>query len=340
MHRVQGSLQRLDSEQGRCHADHGRRGSVRVMVRIASTDLDVFPLCLGGNVIGWTADEEQSFAVLDAYAAAGGNFVDTADTYSTWVPGHAGGESEAIIGRWLAARGNRDEMIIATKVAKLPTRRGSLPTNIKAAAEDSLRRLGTDRIDLYYAHEDDEATPVEETLAAFDALVREGKVRHVAASNYDPDRLREALAVADSEGLSPYIALQPHYNLVERDYENGLRDVCADAGLACIPYFALARGFLTGKYRPDGEAVDSPRAASVTGYLEGDGVRVLAALDAVAAAHETTVASVALAWLAAQPTVAAPIASARTPEQLADLLPMATLSLTADELEQLTAASA
>jgi aryl-alcohol dehydrogenase-like predicted oxidoreductase len=311
------------------------------VVTIAHTELEVFPLCLGGNVIGWTADEEQSFAVLDAYAAAGGNFVDTADTYSSWVTGHEGGESEAIIGRWLAARGNRDDMIIATKVAKLPTRRGLSAENIKAAAEDSLRRLGTDRIDLYYAHEDDESTPIEETLGAFDALVREGKVRHIAASNFGPDRLRESLVVAEREGLAPYVALQPEYNLVERDYERGLLDVCADSGLACIPYFALARGFLTGKYRPGGKPVDSPRAGSVAGYLNGGGgERALAALDAVAAAHETTVASVALAWLAAQPTVTAPIASARSPEQLADLLPMATLSLTTDELQQLSAAAA
>ena len=293
------------------------------MVTIASTDLEVFPLCLGGNVIGWTADEEQSFAVLDAYAAAGGNFVERQTPTRRGSRGMQAVSPRPIIGRWLAARGNRDEMIIATKVAKLPTRRGLSAANIKAAAEDSLRRLGTDRIDLYYAHEDDESTPVEETLGAFDALVREGKVRHVAASNYDPDRLREALAVAEREGLAPYIALQPHYNLVERDYESGLRDVCADGGLACIPYFALARGFLTGSTGPAASAVDSPRAASVAGYLDGARRSGLAALDAVAAAHETTVASVALAWLAAQPTVAAPIASARTPEQLADLLPMA-----------------
>jgi aryl-alcohol dehydrogenase-like predicted oxidoreductase len=291
-------------------------------------------------VFGWTADEEQSFAVLDAYAAAGGNFIDTADTYSSWISGHVGGESETIIGRWLAARGNRDEMIIATKVAKLSSRPGLSAANINAAAEDSLRRLGTDRIDLYYAHEDDEGTPLEESLGAFDALVRAGKVRHLAASNYEADRLGEALAVAAREGLSPYVALQPHYNLVEREYEHELRDVCSAHGLACLPYFSLAKGFLTGKYRPGGEAVDSPRAAGAVGYLDGNGAAVLAVLDVVAAAHETTVASVALAWLAAQPTVATPIASARTPEQLADLLPMATLSLTAGELEQLTDASA
>lgn len=310
------------------------------MIRLDGTELDVYPLCLGGNVFGWTADEEQSFAVLDAYAAAGGNFIDTADVYSAWIPGHAGGESEAIIGRWLAARGNRDEMILATKVAKLSTRVGLSAENIAAAAEDSLRRLGTDRIDLYFAHEDDESIPLEESLGAFDALVRTGKVRYVAASNYEAGRLREALAVARREGFAPYVALQPPYNLVEREYENGLRDVCEENGLSCIPYFGLAMGFLTGKYRPGGAAVDSPRAGGAGRYLEGNGVAVLAALDDVAAAHETTVAAVALAWLGAQPTVAAPIASARTPEQLADLLPMASLSLTPTELHQLAGAAA
>jgi aryl-alcohol dehydrogenase (NADP+) len=308
--------------------------------RIASTDLDVFPLCLGGNVFGWTADETQSFAVLDAYASAGGNFIDTADVYSSWAPGHSGGESESIIGRWLAARGNRDTMIIATKVAKLESRTGLSADNIRAAADDSLRRLGTDRIDLYYAHEDDAATPLEETLGAFDALVREGKVRHIAASNYGAERLDEALTTSAREGIASYVALQPEYNLVARGYEGELRDVCTKHAIACIPYFALAMGFLTGKYRPGGDAVDSPRAERAAQYLDERGTAVLAELDAIAAAHETTVAAVALAWLAAQPTVAAPIASARTPEQLADLLPMASLDLTDDELDRLTASSA
>jgi aryl-alcohol dehydrogenase-like predicted oxidoreductase len=310
------------------------------MPTITSTDLDVFPLCLGGNVFGWTADETQSVAVLDAYADADGNFIDTADAYSSWVPGHVGGDSESIIGRWLATRGNRDEMIIATKVAKLGTRPGLSAGNIRAAAEDSLRRLGTDRIDLYYAHEDDTAVPLEETLGAFDTLVREGKVRYVAASNYAPARLEEALAISARDGLVSYVALQTEYNLVAREYEGLLRDVCENHAISCIPYFALAVGFLTGKYRPGGGGVDSPRAGKAEQYLDGRGLAVLEALDQVAAAHTTTVASVALAWLAAQPTVAAPIASARTPEQLVDLLPMATLTLTADEIARLTAASA
>jgi aryl-alcohol dehydrogenase (NADP+) len=310
------------------------------MPNLGTTDLNVHPLCLGGNVFGWTADERASFAVLDAYAAAGGNFVDTADSYSHWVPGHEGGESERIIGRWMAERGNRDEMVIATKVGQQPGAAGLSAGVIRRQAEGSLRRLGTDRIDLYYAHIDDDSVPLEETLGALDSLVREGKVRHVAASNYTAARLREALEVSEREGLTAYRALQPHYNLVERDeYEGELAELCAERGIATVPYFALAMGFLTGKYRPGGAAVDSQRAEGASAHLQNGGVEVLEALDDVAAAHETTVAAVALAWLAAQPTVAAPIASARTPEQLADLLPLADVTLTAGELARLTAAS-
>ena len=308
------------------------------MGKIGTTDLEVFPLCLGGNVFGWSADEAQSFAVLDAYAGAGGNFVDTADSYSFWAAGHTGGESETIIGRWMAARRNRDGMVIATKVGMSPGLEGLAAKTVRAAAEASLKRLGTDHIDLYYAHRDDPAIPMEETLAAFDDLVREGKVRHVAASNFGASRLAEALAVSDREGLVRYAALQPHYNLVERgDYEGELADLCARENLACVPYFALAKGFLTGKYRP-GITVDSIRAEAARAYLDEGGVEVLEALDRVAAAQETTVAAAALAWLLAQPTVVAPIASARTPEQVADLLPMATLELTPDEVEALDAA--
>jgi aryl-alcohol dehydrogenase-like predicted oxidoreductase len=309
------------------------------MTRIATTDLDVFPLCLGGNVFGWTADEAASFAVLDAYADAGGNFVDTADSYSFWIPGHTGGESETIIGRWMASRGTRDDMVIATKVGMSPGIEGLADKTVRAAAEASLERLGTDRIDLYYAHRDDPATPVEETLAAFDDLVRAGKVRYVAASNFGASRLAEALAVSDREGLARYVALQPHYNLVERDdYEGELSDLCAREHLACVPYFGLAKGFLTGKYRP-GAAVDSVRAEGARAYLDERGVRVLDALDRIAAARGTAVAAVALGWLLAQPTVVAPIASARTPEQLAELLLVASLTLTADEVAALDIAA-
>jgi aryl-alcohol dehydrogenase-like predicted oxidoreductase len=314
------------------------------MTRIGNSDLDVFPLSLGGNVFGWTADEQASFAVLDSYAAAGGNFIDTADGYSAWVPGHSGGESEGVIGRWVAARGNRDDVIVATKVSSHPEYKGLRAANIKAAAEASLRRLGTDRIDLYYTHFDDPEVPVEEIITALDALVGEGKVRQIAASNITPERLTESLEFSDREGLAKYVALQQHYNLVERDgYEGALREVVQAHGLSSVPYFGLAKGFLTGKYRPGGEAVDSPRAAGAQEYLKGEqaerGVRVLAALDEVAAAHDAEPATVALAWLAAQPTVAAPIASARNVGQLGALVAVADLKLTAEELAKLTAAS-
>jgi aryl-alcohol dehydrogenase-like predicted oxidoreductase len=306
------------------------------MARLGRTDLDIFPLCLGGNVFGWSADEQESCAVLDAYAAAGGNFIDTSDSYSAWVPGHVGGESETIIGRWMAARGARSRTIVATKVGRLPGRLGLAPKNIRAAAEDSLRRLGVDRIDLYYAHADDPETPIDESLRAFDALVREGKVRYIAASNFTAPRLSEALAISARDGLARYVALQPHYNLVHRnEYEGPLSEVCAREGLACLPYFALAKGFLTGKYRP-GVTVESVRAEGARAYLDDRGRRLLSVLDEVAAAHDVSVAAVSLAWLLAQPTVAAPIASARTVTQLAELLPVATLRLTGDEVRRLT----
>ena len=310
------------------------------MARIGGTSLDVFPLCLGGNVFGWTADENQSFAVLDAFAAAGGNFADTADVYAAWAPGNQGGESETILGRWMAARGNRDRVVVATKVGMLAPLRGLGANTIRAAAEGSLRRLRTDRIDLYYAHVDDAATPLEETLTAFDALVREGKVRHIAASNYAAPRLAEALAVSKRMGLARYVALQPRYNLVHRsEYEDALGPLCAREGLACFPYPALAGGFLAGKYRP-GAPVESARAASAGKHLDERGLRILAALDAIAAQRRTTVAAASLAWLRSRPAVVAPIASARTPEQLADLLPGASLRLTDVEVKALDAASA
>jgi len=311
---------------------------VQPTVQLGSTGIAVSPLCLGGNVFGWTADEEESMTVLDAYAAAGGNFVDTADGYGNWVEGNPRGMSERIIGRWMAARGNRDELVIATKVGRAQGMRGLADATIRTGVEESLERLGTDRIDLYYAHADDPDTPLEETMAAFDALVREGKVRHVAASNYSAPRLAEALRVSDGEGLARYVGLQPEYNLVERtEYEGELQDLCVAEGLACMPYYALASGFLTGKYRPGGPDVESARAASAGKHLEGR-AGVLDVLDDVAAAHSTTVAAVALAWLRAQPGVTAPIASARTPEQLAELLPMAELELAPEELDRLTRA--
>ncbi|MGW3337133.1 aldo/keto reductase [Streptomyces sp. NPDC001009] len=309
--------------------------------KLGSSSLEVFPLALGGNVFGWTADRDTSFAVLDAYAAAGGNFVDTADSYSAWAEGNKGGESETIIGEWVRARGNRDQVVIATKVSQHPDYQGLTAANIKAAADASLRRLGTDHIDLYYTHFDQPDVPVEEIIGALDELVRAGKVRYIGASNISAERLKESLDFSDRAGLARYVALQPHYNLVSRDtYEGPLQDVAAREGLSAVPYFALASGFLTGKYRP-GTTVDSARAGSAAKHLDSErGQKVLTALDEVAAAHDTAAATVALAWLAAQPTVAAPIASARTVDQLPALLDVAELTLTTAELDRLTEASA
>ncbi|MFJ1731598.1 aldo/keto reductase [Streptomyces sp. NPDC088254] len=309
--------------------------------KLGSSDLEVFPLALGGNVFGWTADEAATFAVLDAYTAAGGNFIDTADSYSAWVEGNSGGESETLIGKWLRARGNRDDVVVATKVSQHPDYQGLTAANIKAAADASLRRLGTDHIDLYYTHFDKPEVPVEEIVGALDELVKAGKVRHIAASNISPERLRASLDFSDREGLARYVALQPHYNLVSRDtYEGALQETAAEAGLAAVPYFSLASGFLTGKYRP-GATVDSARAEGAAKHLETErGRRVLVALDEIARAHDAEVATVALAWLAAQPTVAAPIASARTVDQLPALLAVGGLELTDAEVARLTEASA
>lgn len=318
--------------------------------KLGSSDLRVFPLNLGGNVFGWTADRDQSFAVLDAYVAAGGNFVDTADAYSRWVPGHHGGESETIIGEWLAARGNRSAVLVATKAGRHPEFTGLRADTIKRAAEASLRRLGTDYIDLYYTHYDDESVPVEEIIAALDELVRAGTVRAIGASNISPQRLEASLAFSEREGLARYVALQPHYNLVSREtYEGDLRRVAERYGLGVIPYYSLASGFLTGKYRAGAAAADSGRASDAAKYLRADparylqterGVKVLAALDDIARAHGTEPATVALAWLAAQPTVVAPLASARTVAQLPALLAAGSLRLTDAELASLTDASA
>ena len=293
------------------------------------------PLGLGGNVFGWTADERDSFAVLDAYVEAGGTFVDTADVYSAWVPGHRGGESERVLGRWMAARGNRDRMVVATKVGSMPGLQGLAPGTVRNAVAGSLERLQTDRIDLYYAHRDDTSPPLEDALRGFDALVREGKVLGLGASNYSAARLAEALAVQDREGFARYRVLQPKYNLLDREYEEELGPLVAREGLACVPYSSLASGFLTGKYR-GGTVVDSPRAPKAAAYLDGRGRRVLGALDEISAAHGTSLAAVALVWLAAQPTVLAPLASARTPQQFAEIAPALTLRLGDDELARLS----
>jgi aryl-alcohol dehydrogenase-like predicted oxidoreductase len=310
------------------------------MAKIGNSDLDVYGLNLGGNVFGWTADEEHSFAVLDAYAAAGGNFIDTADVYMARVPGNSGGESETIIGKWLAGRGRRDDVVIATKVGSWERQPGLSAVNIREAVEGSLRRLQTGHIDLYYAHRDVADVPLEETLGAFDELVRAGKVRYVALSNFNAERLAEALAVCDREGFARPVALQPHYNLVERAYEQDLAPLVQKEGLSTLPYFALAKGFLTGKYRSREAGNGGPRAEGAVAYLDHRGERVLEALDEISAAHHTTQAAVALAWLAVQPTVAAPIASARNLEQLADLLASVELRLTDADLVALAEASA
>lgn len=292
-------------------------------------------------MFGWTADERQSFEVLDAYVAAGGNFIDSSDSYSAFAPGNQGGESETVLGNWFAARGNRSAIVLATKVGRKPDRQGLSRENIRTAVAESLERLQSDYIDLYYAHADDPDTPLDETLGALDELVRESKVRHVAASNYSAPRLAEALEISDRQGVARYVALQPHYSLVERHhYEGELADLCVREDLACVPYWALARGFLTGKYRP-GVQVDSPRAGAAGKYLEDErAVDVLTALDRIAEAHRTTVAAVALAWVRSQPGVAAPIASARSPQQLAEILPGASLELSANELRELSDISA
>jgi aryl-alcohol dehydrogenase (NADP+) len=296
------------------------------MKRIDGTDLTVFPLCLGSNIFTWTTGEEAAVAVLDAYADAGGNFIDTADVYTEWVEGHAGGEAEDLIGRWHTRRGNRDDLVIATKVGMKHDRLGVSATNVGLSVDESLRRLRTDRIDLYYAHVDDENVPLAETLGALTELVAAGKVRYVAASNYGATRLAEALEVSAAEGLSRYVALQPEYNLVTRDFELASRTVCERYGLSCIPYFGLAQGFLTGKYRSETDG-DSPRAESARAYLEKGGREVLSVLDQLTPKYGVGTGPIALAWLAAQPTVAAVISSARSTEQLEETLQFVDLDL-------------
>ena len=303
------------------------------MASLGRTDLDVFPICLGGNVFGWTADEPQSRAVLDAYTAAGGNFIDTSNSYLI-----EHGRSETIIGRWLADRDTHDQIIVATKVGggRGPVRNLRAET-IKREAHASLERLQTDHIDVYYAHFDDEQTPQEESLHAFDSLVQAGMVRYLGASNYRPERLHSALEFQRKHGLAEFTVLQPHYNLVERDFERTLLPVADTWDLSVLPYYALAKGFLTGKYRPGSAIVESERAEGARAYLDHGGAAVLAALDEIATAHDTTVAAVALAWLLARPRVIAPIASARTTKQLEQLLPAATLTLTTADIARLSA---
>jgi len=311
--------------------------------RLGATGLDVSPLCLGANVFGWTADEKTSFAILDAFVAAGFNFIDTADTYSRWVPGHKGGESETIIGNWLKRTGNRSKVIVATKVGMEmgPGEKGLSKPYIFRAVERSLERLQTDYIDLYQSHQDDPATPLEETLGAYAELIKQGKVRAIGASNYTADRLAAALEASEKLGYPRYESLQPHYNLYERaGYEAALEPLCLSKGVGVIPYFSLASGFLTGKYRSEKDLSKSPRGQGVKKYLDERGLRILAALDQVARKLHSTPGKVSLAWLLARPSITAPIASATSVEQLRDLIDAMNLTLDAESIELLNQASA
>jgi aryl-alcohol dehydrogenase-like predicted oxidoreductase len=308
--------------------------------RLGKSDLWVAPLCLGGNVFGWTADEGTSFALLDGFLDAGFNFIDTADVYSKWAPGHHGGESEIIIGDWLRRRGKRDDVIIATKVGSEmgPGQKGLSKAYITRAVEESLRRLGTDYIDLYQSHRDDPDTQPEETLEAYGALIKAGKVRAIGASNFTAERLAASLEASARNGLPRYESLQPEYNLMVRDFERELAPLCARHGLGVIPYFGLASGFLTGKYRSKADLKQSPRGEDVGAYFNERGFKVLDALDAVAASHRATPAQVALAWLMTK--VTAPIASATSLKQLGDLVASARLKLEPADLAQPDATSA
>lgn len=310
-------------------------------IKIANTDLDVAPINLGGNVFGWTLDEKQSFEILDAFVGEGFNFIDTANTYSWWVNG-IGGQSETIIGNWMKSRGNRNKLVVATKVGSQTKEHPAdiSKKQILKCVDESLKRLQTDCIDLYYTHFDDEKTPVEETLSAYDEIVKAGKVRYIAASNLSPARLTESFEVAEKNGFPKYVALQPHYNLMERStYETEYLPIARKYGLTVFPYWALASGFLTGKYRTEADLNKSVRGGGVKQYLNEKGLKVLAALDQVAEKHDTGQATVALAWLLAQPFVGAAIASATSKSQLQTLIDAPNLQLDADDLKRLTKAS-
>jgi aryl-alcohol dehydrogenase-like predicted oxidoreductase len=311
--------------------------------KLGNSGLAIAPLIFGGNVFGWTADEATSFKLLDAFLAAGFDCIDTADVYSKWVPGHRGGESEAIVGNWLKARGNRDKVVIATKVGmEMPgIGQGLRRAYIMARVEDSLKRLQTDYIDLYQSHCDDKEAPLEETLGAYQRLIEQGKVRAIGASNYEAPRLEAALKTSAEHKLPRYDTLQPLYNLSDRaGFESALQGLCVKAHVAVIPYYALAAGFLTGKYRSEADFAKSPRGGRMPGYLNQRGRRILAALDAVAARYQATPAQVALAWLRDRPAIAAPIASATSLSQLDELVRGIRLTLDAAAVAELEAASA
>ena len=311
---------------------------------LGRSGLQVSPLCFGGNVFGWTVDEATSFSLLDAWVDAGFNFIDTADVYSRWAPGHQGGESETVIGKWLKARGQRDRIVLATKVGKDMGggKVGLKPAYIRQAVEDSLRRLQTDVIDLYQSHDDDLDTPLEETLGAYAELIQAGKVRAIGASNHSAPRLAQALQTSERLGLPRYESLQPLYNLYDRAvFEDALRPLCLERGVGVINFYALAAGFLTGKYRTEADAAKSARGPKTVGlYLNERGLRILAELDEVAERYEATPGQVAIAWQLAQPGITAPIASATSLEQLAGLVKATRLQLDADALEALSQASA
>ncbi len=309
------------------------------MITIPETDLVVHPLCLGSNIFGSNADEAQSHAVMDAYSAHAGNFIDTADMYNQWVEGHVGGESETVIGSWMKKRNNRQSMVIATKVSKMDKRPGLSAKNIFAACEESLNRLQTDYIDLYYSHADDESVSLEETLGAYAQLIAQGKVRYIAASNFTPARLRESIKFSEDNNIPAYVAVQDLYNLVDRKtYEGEMSQAVSDLGISNIPFYGIARGFLTGKYRPGVTEVDSKRAAGAREYATDKNYAVLTVMDEVAKNHNVSLSAVALAWLRAQPSVSVPIASARTVEQVEEIIQVVELSV--GEVEKLNGVSA
>lgn len=311
-------------------------------IQIGTTDIKVAPFNLGGNVFGWTLDEKKSFEILDAFVDARFDFIDTADMYSYWIDGGAGGQSETIIGKWMKARNNRDKVIIATKVGgatgvnEVDTSR----KHILETVEKSLKRLQTDYIDIYYTHYDDEKTPIEETLGAYDELIKQGKIRHIAASNISPERLRESMEISEKNNLPKYQALQPLYNLVEREgYEKNYAPLVEEFGLIVFPYYALASGFLTGKYRSKDDLAKSVRGKGVANYLNDKGLNILKALDELAEKHNAVPATISLAWLSAQPNIGGPVASATSIEQLNQILASTKINLSQEDLELLDKAS-
>lgn len=308
--------------------------------KLGRSDIAITPLMLGGNVFGWTADEKASFAVLDAFVDAGGDAIDTADVYSAWVPGHQGGESESVIGRWLKASGKRNKVVIGTKVGMWPKQIGIKRENILEACDGSLKRLGVETIDLYWLHRDDEATAAEEYDGALDTLVKAGKVRITGASNFKPARFADGLKASDAGGLARFSAQQPEYHLLDREIEAELMPLCVKEQVSLLPYYGLASGYLTGKYRTEADKAKSPRGQRMDKYMQGKGPAVLAALDAVGAKHDATPAQVALAWIMAKPAIAAPIASATSVDQLQELMGALRAKLSAEDVTALDKASA